>query len=203
VLGVAAAVDEGEHAERERDRGTQTRSQRREGDDGGDGGGKRDRGGERVLSERDAGPRQQEGIVERMRQREHAGDAEDERLGGARAKPAREVGKRVHGHKRQPAGRVGRRPSRRQASPMGVGAEPEGSAGRSPLPKLRRAPVAGGPPVRRRCAAAVAPGAPLLGGGLPALGGLALEAPLDVGGLLCPLGRRLRARPGVSAWRAL
>ena len=55
-------------------------------------GDERDRSGQRVLGQRNTAAGEQEGVVERVQERDDGGDAEHERLGRARAYGARNAG---------------------------------------------------------------------------------------------------------------
>ena len=85
VLDVHRAVDHGERAEQERERGPQRRSTAAEREHGAGRAGDRDQRGERVLGEVDAGLAVQEGVVERVEDRDPDGRAEHGELGDAAA----------------------------------------------------------------------------------------------------------------------
>ena len=77
VAHVHGAVDEREHAERERERGLQPGRSRAERDDRADPGGERDQPGEGVLAEAEAGPPVHERVVERVHEGQQGRDDED------------------------------------------------------------------------------------------------------------------------------
>ena len=144
-MGVDAAVDGREHAERERDRRADAGPQDGKDDDGEDARDQRDRGGEACWVERDAGAGEREGVVEGVEQRD------DGRAANTSASPS--------GARRRQLGRGMRgcvagvpRSMQSRSSPGG-----RGHAARLPLhgpPEMEAPRVPPGTQVRRRGAAA-------------------------------------------------